>query len=249
MKELYFRFYGRLNKFLPVDSQKRPYRHRFKGRQSVKDRIETVGVPHTEVEMILANNRPVDFSYLVEADDRLAVYPHFYQLELTEACRLREPYSGKPSFVIDVHLGKLAKYLRRFNFDTIYRNDLKDKEIVEIGVNENRIILTRDHGVLMRKEVIYGQFIHNDEPRAQLYEVAERYNLADYYEGNGSRCTNCNGELVEIDKEEIIERLEPKTKKYFERFKICQNCGKIYWEGSHYKKMEDWFQKLDDYQN
>jgi len=230
---------------LPADLQKRPYHHRFKGRQSIKDRIETVGVPHTEVELILANNEPVDFSYLVKAGDRIAVYPHFYQLELADANRLREPYSGKPRFIADVHLGKLAKYLRRFNFDTIYRNDLKDEEIVETGVNQARIILTRDHGILMRKQVKYGQFIHNDDPRVQLYEVAERYNLVEYYEGNGSRCIDCNSELVEIDKEEIIERLEPKTKKYFEQFKICQECDKIYWEGSHYKRMEDLFDKIN----
>ncbi|MFN2364011.1 MAG: Mut7-C RNAse domain-containing protein [Halarsenatibacteraceae bacterium] len=246
MKEIYFRFYGRLNKFLPADRQKRPYRHLFKGRQSIKDRIETVGVPHTEVELILANNRPVDFSYLVKAEDRIAVFPHFYQLELEDTYRLREPYPYKPRFIADVHLGKLAKYLRRFNFDTIYRNDLEDEEIVETGLNEARIILTRDHGILMRKQVKYGQFIHNDQPQVQLYEVAERYNLAEYYKGNGSRCTNCNGQLVEVDKEEIIQRLEPKTKKYFERFKICQECGKIYWEGSHYKRMEDLFNKINN---
>lgn len=246
MKKLYFRFYGRLNRFLPDDQEKRPYRHHFKGRQSIKDRIEVVGVPHTEVEVILANNKPVDFSYLVENNDRLAVYPHFYQLELEEAHRLREPYSGKPRFIADVHLGKLAKYLRRFNFDTIYRNDLQDDEIVETGVEEQRIILTRDHGILMRKQVTYGQFIYNDDPRTQLYEVFERYDLDKYYDGDGSRCPNCNSKLVEVDKKEIIERLEPKTKKYFERFKICRECDKIYWEGSHYKRMEVLFAKIDN---
>lgn len=246
MKKLYFRFYGRLNQFLPADRQRRPYLHRFKGRQSIKDRIETVGVPHPEIEMILANNDPVDFSYLVKDGDRLAVYPHFYQLELADDYRLREPYPGRPKFIADVHLGKLAKYLRRFNFDTIYQNDLQDEEIVETGVKEKRIILTRDHGILMRKQVTYGQFIHNDDPRAQLYEVFERYDLARHYNGDGSRCTDCNGKLVEVDKQEIIERLEPKTKKYFEQFKICQECNKIYWEGSHYKRMEALFEEISN---
>lgn len=181
----------------------------------------------------------------VKAGDRIAVYPHFYQLELVDSHRLREPYSGKPRFIADVHLGKLAKYLRRFNFDTVYRNDLKDEEIVATGIKEARIILTRDHGILRRKQVKYGQFIHNDDPQAQLSEVIERYNLAEYYESNGSRCTDCNGKLVEVDKEEIIQRLEPKTKKYFERFKICQKCDKIYWEGSHYQRMEDLFEKIN----
>lgn len=246
MKEIYFRFYGRLKRFLPDDRQIRPYSHYFKGRQSVKDRIETVGVPHTEVELILANNRPVDFSYLVKTGDRIAVYPHFYQLELQDNYRLRPPYPGKPRFIADVHLGKLAKYLRRFNFDTIYQNDLKDQEIIDIGVEEDRIILTRDHGVLMRKQVTYGQFIHNDDSRIQLYEVAERYNLTEYYKGSESRCVDCNSRLIEIDKEEIIDRLEPKTKMYFERFKICQECDKIYWEGSHYMRMEDLFKRISN---
>lgn len=134
--------------------------------------------------------------------------------------------------------------MRRFGFDTAYRNDYQDKEIVEKAVSEKRIILSRDLGLLMRKQVKWAKFIWNDDPKAQLKEVFERFNLNKYYPEQASRCVNCNSKLIDIKKEEIIERLEPKTKKHFEDFKYCQQCDKIYWKGSHFEKTEELLTKL-----
>lgn len=211
---------------------------------SIKDRIESIGIPHPEVAMILKNGEAINFNYLVKENDFFSVYPHFYNFKIPNSLKLREEYEGKLSFILDVHLGKLAKYLRRFNFDTAYRNDYTDEEIVEIANKDKRIILSRDHGLLKRKEVKWAMFISYDSPRKQLKEVFDRYNLFAYYDGENTRCINCNHKLIKVEKSEIIDRLEPKTKKYFNDFKLCPNCNKIYWEGSHYKRTEKLIRKL-----
>jgi hypothetical protein len=252
IKKIKLRFYSYLNDFIKVESQKnlkltdkRYYIHNYRGRQTIKDRIESIGVPHPEVALILNNSTAVDFSYLVQPGDFFSIYPHFYKFELPAEIKLLNEYLEKPKFILDVHLGKLARYLRRFGFDTAYRNDYQDRKIVDQAVSEKRIILSRDRGLLMRKRVKWAHFIWNDDPKKQLAEVFERFQLAQYYHGQESRCVNCNSKLIDIDKEEIKERLEPKTKKYFQDFKYCQKCDKIYWRGSHYKETEKMVSRLD----
>ncbi|WP_133960276.1 Mut7-C RNAse domain-containing protein [Halanaerobium saccharolyticum] len=251
IKKIKFRIYSYLNDFIKIESQKnlklideRYYIHHYRGRQTIKDRIESIGVPHPEVALILNNSRAVDFSYLVQSGDFFSIYPHLYTFKLPEEVKLLNEYSEKPKFILDVHLGRLARYLRRFGFDTAYRNDYQDREIVDQAVSEKRIILSRDRGLLMRKRVKWAKFIWSDDPKKQLKEVFDRFQLAQYYQGQESRCVNCNTKLVDIDKEKIIERLEPKTKKYFDDFKYCPRCDKIYWCGSHYEKTEKMLTKL-----
>jgi uncharacterized protein with PIN domain len=250
IKTIKFRFYSYLNKFIKPDSKKnlelideRYYLHHYQGRQTIKDRIESIGIPHAEVALILKNGRAVDFSYLVQPDDFFSVYPYLYNLKLPAAKLLLPEFPAKPRFILDVHLGKLARYLRRFGFDTAYRNDYQDREIVDQSAAEKRIILSRDLGLLMRKRVKWAKFIWDDNPQKQLKEVFNRYNLEHYYQGE-SRCVKCNSKLEKITKEEIIERLEPKTKKYFDDFRYCSSCDKIYWKGSHYEKSEKMINKL-----
>ncbi|TDO72687.1 hypothetical protein DFR79_1433 [Halanaerobium saccharolyticum] len=252
IKKIKFRFYSYLNDFIKAESQKnlkltdeRYYVHHYRGRQTIKDRIESIGVPHPEVTLILNNSQAVDFSYLVQPGDFFSIYPHLYNFELPEEIKLLTEYPEKPKFILDVHLGRLARYLRRFGFDTAYRNDYQDREIVDQAVSEKRIILSRDRGLLMRKRVKWAKFIWNDDPKKQLEEVFARFQLAQYYHGQESRCVDCNSKLVDIDKEEIIERLEPKTKKYFQDFKYCPSCDKIYWRGSHYEKTEKMLTELN----
>jgi uncharacterized protein len=237
MIKIFFRFYAYLNYFFP-DKDGWVHQHECYNRQSIKDRIEAMGIPHTEVFLILCNGKPVGFDYLVQEGDFFSVYPYFHSLELPAETGLRVPYKGKPKFILDSHLGKLARYLRRFNFDSAYQNIYSDQEIVDIAREENRIILTRDRGVLMRKRVIYGFFIHYDDPVRQLASVFQRYDLFKYRD-DGSRCIKCNGELESVEKQKIIDRLEPKTKKYYQVFRYCPVCDKIYWCGTHYEKMEE----------
>lgn len=249
MKKIYLRFYASLNQFFPAEKDGKIHTHYFKGRQSIKDRIESMGVPHTEIHLLLVNGSPVDFDYLVQEEDRISVYPPLSFLKLPDNFRLRPPYPGKPRFILDCHLGKLARYLRRFNFDTAYQNDYQDEEIVEKALAENRIIVTRDHGLLMRRRITYGFFIHNDDPKRQLQEIFHRYDLLRYYdneEEQAARCPECNTPLEAVDKQEIIHRLEPKTKKYFQEFQRCPNCDKIFWRGSHYKRTETFLESIRD---
>lgn len=248
IKKIKFRFYGYLNDFidsrkkknLNLDS-KRYYIHFYQGRQTIKDRIESLGIPHPEVALILKNGQQVDFSYLVQNGDFFAVYPYFYQLQLAENKSLINSFPGKPRFILDVHLGKLARYLRRFGFDTAYSNSYQDQEIVELSLKEKRIILSRDLGLLMRKRVKWGKFIQADDPKKQLQETAARFKLKKFYQGQKSRCVDCNTKLIKVEKEKILSRLEPLTKKYYDEFRYCSSCEKIYWKGSHYQETEKLF--------
>ncbi|MFP4372537.1 MAG: Mut7-C RNAse domain-containing protein [Halanaerobium sp.] len=253
IKTIKLRFYSYLNNFIKADAASnleliddRYYLHHYRGRQTIKDIIESLGIPHPEVSLILRNSQPVDFSELVQPGDFFSIYPYLYSCSLPAEIKLMPKYPlEKPKFILDVHLGRLARYLRRFGFDTAYKNDYQDREIVNQALKEKRIILSRDRGLLMRKRVKWAQFIWDDDPKKQLQEVFKRFALAQYYQGE-SRCVNCNSKLVEIDKEMIIERLEPKTKKYFEDFKYCPKCDKIYWRGSHFKKTEKLLAELDE---
>ena len=216
------------------------YLHFYKGRQTIKDRIESIGIPHPELALILKNGSSVNFDYLVKSGDFFSVYPYFQQLSPSQKKLLIPIFEGRPRFVLDVHLGKLARYLRRFGFDTAYSNQFEDKQIVDISLEERRIILSRDLGLLKRSRVKWAKYLFKDEPKLQLKEVAERFKLADYYQKDKSRCVDCNTELIKVKKENIIERLEPKTKKYFDDFVYCPNCDKIYWRGSHFSETEKW---------
>lgn len=254
INKIEFRFYAELNNFIDIENtnnlelagkinkpivNNKYYIHYYRGHPSIKDRVESLGIPHTEIALILKNGNPVEFSYLVQKNDQFSIYPYFYNIKLPEDYKLQEEYPLKPKFILDVHLGKLARFLRRFNFDTLYSNSYSDSEIVEIAEKENRIILTRDLGLLMRKKVKWGCFIKYDDPQKQLKQVFKRYDLAKYYKRKESRCVDCNTILIDIDKEKIMDRLEEKTKRYFDEFKICPDCSKVYWRGSHYHQTEN----------
>ena len=236
MSYVALRFYAELNDFLRGKRKKSRFRIELNRRTSVKDLIESLGVPHTEVEIILANGKSVDFSYIVEERDELSVYPMFESVDVTPILKLREKPLRVTRFVLDCHLGRLARYLRQFGFDTLYRNDYTDDELAQTSAEENRILLTRDRSLLKRSIITHGYFIREFDPRKQLDEVIRRFDLRKQIIPFG-RCTRCNGMVEEVDKKAIEDRLEPKTRKYFDSFWRCVNCGQIYWEGSHVKHM------------
>ncbi|MCK6619544.1 MAG: Mut7-C ubiquitin/RNAse domain-containing protein [Calditrichaceae bacterium] len=231
-----FRFYEELNDFLPPEKRKIAFDYLFKGRPGVKDAIEALGVPHPEVDMILVNGRPVDFSYLLQDGDRVAVYPVFEALDISGVTRLREKPLRNPRFILDVHLGKLARRLRLLGFDARYANHYSDREIIEIAAAEQRIILTRDRGLLKNKQVRRGYWLRSQQPREQLEEVLARFDLASLAQPF-TRCLECNSEITAVEKEAIAGQLLPDTRKFYRQFYQCRGCGKIYWQGSHYRKM------------
>ena len=242
MSQVQLRFYEELNDFLPLERRKIAFSHELTRRTSVKDLIESFGVPHTEVEVILANGRSVDFSYIAQAGDRISVYPMFESLDISPLIRLREKPLRDPRFVIDANLGQLARYLRLLGFDVLYRNSFTDREVARIASRERRIVLTRDRALLQHKIITRGYFVRAVKPREQVREILSRLDLYGALRPF-TRCLRCNGELEDVDKNAVLHQLEPKTKKYYHCFRRCKACGQAYWKGSHFNRME----KLCDY--
>ncbi len=233
-----FRFYAELNDLLPERQRYREQRIEFKGQQTVKHLIESAGIPHTEVDLILANGNPVDFSYVPNEGELISVYPMFESFDISTLTQLRPKALREPKFILDGHLGRLAAYLRMLGFDALYRNEIDDEQLARISKEEKRILLTRDRGLLKRNEVTHGFLLKTLDPRQQLLSVVLRFDLVRLFKPF-TRCIACNGQLEPVDKKEIIDQLEPKTKKYFYKFKKCADCGKIYWAGSHHKRMRE----------
>ena len=231
-----FRFYAELNDFLPP-GRCQEFTYEFQRRGSVKDLVEALGVPHTEVDLILVNGVSVDFGYLVQDGDRVSVYPVFESLDIEPAVRLRPHPLREPRFVLDVHLGKLTTYLRLLGFDTLYRNDYPDAELARISSEEGRLLLTRDRGLLKRGVVSHGYYVRATEPLAQLLEVLRRFDLFETIRPF-HRCVKCNGTVEPVAKESVLEFLLPKTRLYYDEFYRCLECGRVYWRGSHYERME-----------
>jgi len=240
----YFRFYEELNDFLPSKRRKATFEHKFTDHASVKDMIESFGVPHSEVDLILVNGVSVDFNYLVNDGDLISVYPVFESIDVSDVQHLRAKPLRKPKFILDVHLGKLAKLMRILGFDTLYENNYTDGQIVGISKVEKRAILTRDLGILKRNEVTHGYFVRNIKAEKQIIEIIERFNLHKLI-NPFSRCLECNALLEPVEKETVLKRLPPKVKISQNKFWICRNCNKIYWKGTHYKKMEKLLEKLN----
>jgi uncharacterized protein with PIN domain len=237
MFQILLRFYEELNDFLPQERRKVQFIHILSGKVSIKDVIESLGVPHTEVDLILVNQIPVDFSYIVQPGDRISVYPTFESFDISPIIRLRPEPLREIRFVLDVHLGKLAVYLRFLGFDALYRNDYTDEELARISAEEKRILLTRDRNLLKRSIITHGYYVRTTNPKYQLAEIIRRFQLSPPY-SLLKRCTLCNAPLSSISKERVLHLLPENTKKYYHRFYYCQNCDKIYWEGSHYQNMQ-----------
>lgn len=238
-----FRFYEELNDFLPSDKKKVAFVHSFVGTPSIKDVIEAIGVPHVEVDLILVNGESVDFKYILKNNDIVSVYPVFETLDISNVTHLREQPLREIKFILDVHLGKLAKYLRMLGFDTFYSNDNEDKEIIRISLEEHRIILTRDIGLLKVKTVTHGYFIRDQKPIGQLAEVLKHFDMYQAIDPF-NRCIKCNGKLTMVEKEKIIQELEPLTRNYYNKFFRCTNCQSIFWEGSHFNHMKSFINTI-----
>ena len=230
------RFYAELNDFLPPDRHGRPTTLDVAAGTTVKDLAESLGVPHTEIDVILVNGESVDFGHQVRDGDRVSVYPMFEALDVSPLVRLRPKPLREPRFVLDVHLGRLARTLRLLGFDSMWRNDISDDELAAISVGEKRILLTRDRGVLKRAKVTHGCFVQETDRRGQVVEVLRRLDLFGAIAPFG-RCLECNGVLEPVVKEEVEDRLPPRTRLDYDDFRKCPDCGRIYWKGSHYDQL------------
>ena len=243
IREAVFRFYEELNEHLPKTIRRKEFIHEFKGTPSVKNVIESIGVPHSEIDLILVDGSSVDFTYQMRGGEHVSVYPVFESLDISSVNRLRAQPLRVIKFIVDVNLGKLANKLRLLGFDTLFRNDFEDAEIIEIAANEKRIILTRDRALLTSKLVTHAYWIRNHDPKKQLSEVVQRLQLTSHFRPF-SRCSVCNSLLRQAEFDEIKDKLPQDTLQYYDVFWECEGCEKLYWKGSHYKHIENLIEEL-----
>lgn len=230
------RVYAELNDFLEADSRGRVVRRPCQSHQTVKDVLEAMGIPHTEIDLILVNGDPVGFDHRPMVGDRIAVYPMFEAFDIGSTARLRPDPLRDPRFVIDVNLGRLARLLRVLGFDVWWSSDADDQTLADISLDQQRILLTRDRGLLKRRAITHGLFVHSQQPEEQTLEVMRRLDLRRRV-APFTRCVRCNGRLAAVPKEQVIDRLESLTRRYYDEFSQCTECGRIYWAGSHFERL------------
>ena len=231
-----FCFHEELNDFLPSERRGREFPVPCARNATTKHMIEALGVPHTEVELILVNGQPVGFDRLLRDGDQVAVYPRFDSLAIKPLLRLREWPLPVIHFVADSHLGGLARLLRMAGFDTLYRNDYLDSAIAEIAGRERRILLTRDRDLLKQRGISHGCYVHALKPARQFAEIVARLKLARNFRPF-TLCLECNAPVHSIKKLSIFRKLPPSINARHEYFTICDHCGRVFWEGSHWQRM------------
>jgi uncharacterized protein with PIN domain len=231
-----FRFYEELNDHLPTPKRKCTFTHAFDGAPVVKDVIEALGVPHAEIDLILVDGRSVRFSHRLRGGERVAVYPMFERLDIRPLVRLRPMPLRQTRFVADVHLGRLARFLRLLGFDTAYSTRLDDAELVAISEHDRRIVLTRDLGLLKRKALTRGYRVRSTDPKRQIEEVIRAFSLEKQLRPF-TRCMNCNSLVSRVPRTEVADRVPDRVFRRYRRFAHCDACGRIYWRGTHFKRL------------
>jgi len=232
MRHATFRFYAELNDFLPPGDRQREVVRSFPDTPTVKDQVEACGIPHTEVDLILVNGVSVGFDHHLADGDRVSVYPVFEALDVTPLVHLRARPLREVRFVLDVHLGKLARRLRLLGFDAAWSRDAGDEELVALSLSEKRILLTRDRGLLKRRELTHAAAVRATDPRRQLAEVVERFDLA-RAAFPFTRCLACNGKLATVPKEDVMDRIPASTRRHYDAFLTCASCRRVFWWGAH----------------
>jgi uncharacterized protein with PIN domain len=232
-----FRFFQELNDFLPPEQRKCWIPVTFKEGDTVKNLIEARGIPHTEIDLLTVGGQPVDFSYQVRQDDRICVYPVFESFDISGLTRVRAGALRVTRFILDVHLGRLARDLRMLGFDTEYAPPFDDADLVARAGKQHRVILTRDRALLMRKAVTHGYLVRSLEPDEQLREVLRRFQLEESIRPF-TRCLLCNSELRVLPVRQARERVPALVYRLYEDFRECPRCGQVFWEGSHWRDMK-----------
>ncbi|MGA2716876.1 MAG: Mut7-C RNAse domain-containing protein [Bryobacteraceae bacterium] len=232
----WFRFYAELNDFLPQDRRGKERERHLITVQPVKDLIESFGIPHTEVDLILINGDSAAFTTPVRGGDHVSVYPVFQTLDVSSVTQVRPAPPPSLRFVLDVHLGRLAAYLRMLGFDAIYSNSASDADLAALAGQQRAILLTRDRYLLMRSEVVRGYWVRSADPKQQLIEISMRFDLVGSMQPF-TRCMKCNGNLERVPRESVLDRLPLKVREKSD-FRRCSACWKLYWEGTHYERMK-----------
>ncbi len=230
-----FLFHGSLRDFLPKDQRTGPVEVAFRGPQTVKHLVEAVGVPHPEVARIEREGTPTPWNHLVQDGEEFHVYPY----PPGEAW----PYSEPPRFVADGHLGRLVAYLRLLGFDTLYNPDWDDPLLAHLAATQDRILLTRDQGLLKRNQVRFGYWLRSLAPPKQLEEVV-RYFALQRWARPFRRCARCNTLLEDVDRDAVAGQVPEYIYQTHTRFRRCPSCGRVYWAGSHVARLQALFDRV-----
>lgn len=233
----HIRVYAELNDLVAPERRGRSFVHPISGTPSIKDVVESLGIPHTEVDLVLVDGRSVDFSWHVHDGARVSVYPVFESMDITPVSRVRSAPLRVLRFVLDGHLGRLARHLRMLGFDAIWSPDAGDEQLAQLSSAERRILLTRDRGLLKRRIVTHGCLVHGSEPSRQLVEVVRRLDLVRSFKPF-TRCMRCNGLLTTVSKDIVLDWLPPRVCEGHDHFRRCPSCERVYWAGSHRARMQ-----------
>jgi uncharacterized protein len=239
------RFYAELNDFLRTGQKQKNFDFSFKGQVTVRDAIESLGVPHSAVDLMLVNGLPAPFSQRIHSGDMISVYPEFETFDISGISQIRKKPLRTSRFIVDAHLGKLARELRMLGFDTLFAREISDNEIISLACNERRTIITRDRDLLKSEKVDHGYYVRSTHSGDQLKEVINKFDLYSQF-SPFTRCLICNGELFNVTLAEISDKIKPETASVFKDFFRCSGCHRIFWEGSHYERMKNYIEKLTE---
>ena len=237
MPKAIFRFYEELNDLLPTTRQKTDFEVTFQERRSVKDMIEALGVPHTEVDLILVNGKSEGFSYLLQDKDHVSVYPIFESLDIEGVTRLRTFPLRKTKFIADINLGDIVRCMRTLGLDVYFDPSMSSRDIIGVSCSEHRIILTKSRKLLKFKEVSHGILIRPGTTTEQVIKIIDDLDIRKQIKPF-TICLVCGFLLERVSKEQIEDRIPPKTKAFCDEYAYCRKCDKIYWKGTHYIRMK-----------
>jgi uncharacterized protein with PIN domain len=229
------RFHGDLNVFLGSRVGDAVIERQLAEKTSIKDVIESCGVPHPEVDLILVDEQTVGFDHTLANDTKVEVFP--VENRGTDRTEKRLQTIGITRFVADGHLGGLTRNLRLLGFDVAYRQSADDRQLLQVMVRENRALLTRDRRLLMHAIVQHGYCPRSQNADEQTIEIVRRFDLSELIVPF-TRCLRCNAPLEAAAKADVIDKLEPLTKIYYDQFRCCPGCKQIYWSGSHFPKLQ-----------
>lgn len=247
LKNITFRCYAELNDFLPLKHRQSQFIYPLKTPVTLGEALESLRIPLSEVDLVLVNGQPVSLNQRLCENDFVSIFPTFETLDISELKVDHTSALRVTRFILDAHLGKLAKYLRMLGFDTLYRNDYGDEEIIDLAVKEKRIILSRDKLLLQSKRITHGYYIRATEKHEQLREVVQKFDLYSQFK-SFSRCMTCNKELVSKSREEVTHLVKEDILQLFIEFYYCPACKKVYWKGSHFKRMESFIRDLTKFE-
>lgn len=240
---VFLRFYEELNDFLHPENRKKTFLSIIDTPKTIKQLINSFGIPDVEVDLVLANSHSVPFSYLLKDGDYVSVYPKFESFDISSVTEIRNKPLRNLNFILDVHLGKLAKYLRMLGFDTLYQNNYTDQHLIRLSKESGRVLLTRDKALLNVKQVTRGYWVKNNNAINQIKEVVNRFHLLPLAKPF-SRCLKCNAKVQNIDKRLLKNIVSPNIYSQYSEFSECTGCGNVFWKGSHYRSMVRFIEKL-----